>query len=89
LSLVRPIRRYWSAFNEYSQTLEFYQAERDLTNHKNPIENIPLQRAAITLSTIDERAFIIMYVRRHHRMCRFTSLSKDFIDIDLYSILSC
>jgi hypothetical protein len=62
LSLVLPTRRYWCAFNESIQTLEFYQSERDLINNKTPVENIPLYRAAITLSTIEERVFIILYV---------------------------
>ncbi len=63
LSLVLPTRRYWSAFNESIQTLEFYQSERDLINNKTPIESILLHRAAITVSTTDERVFIILYVK--------------------------
>ena len=57
-----PARRYWSAFNESSQTLEFYPSERDLISHKAAVESISLHRAAITLSTTEERAFIILYV---------------------------
>jgi hypothetical protein len=62
LSLVLPTRRYWSAFNELTQTLEFYQSERDLINNRTSIESISLYRAAITLSTTEERVFIILYV---------------------------
>jgi hypothetical protein len=64
LSLVLPTRRYWSAFNESTQTLEFYPSERDLISQKNPLESIGLHRAAITLSGTEERVFIIMYVSR-------------------------
>lgn len=60
LSLVLPTRRYWCAFNEVKQKLEFYPSERDLIQLKNPIESILLHRAAITLSTTEERVFIIM-----------------------------
>lgn len=60
LSLVLPTRRYWCAFNESIQTLEFYPSERDLINSKAPIESIPLYRAAITLSTSEERVLIIL-----------------------------
>ena len=62
LSLVLPTRRYWCAFNESIQTLEFYQSERDLISNKTAIETIPLHRSAITLSTTEERVFIILYV---------------------------
>lgn len=62
LSLVLPTRRYWCAFNESIQTLEFYQSERDLIANKTAVETIPLYRAAITLSTTEERVFIILYV---------------------------
>lgn len=60
LSLVLPTRRYWCAFNESIQTLEFYQSERDLINNKTPIESLCLHRAAITVSTTDERALIVL-----------------------------
>lgn len=60
LSLVLPSRRYWCAFNEFKQRLEFYPSERDLIQGKTPIETIPLHRAAITLSTTEERVFIIL-----------------------------
>ncbi|CAF0741810.1 unnamed protein product [Rotaria sordida] len=60
LSLVRPTRRYWCAFNESTQILEFYQSECDLINNKIPIESISLYRAAITLSTTEEHVFIIL-----------------------------
>lgn len=62
MSLVLPTRRYWCAFNELIQTLEFYQSERDLINNKTPIESLVLHRSAITLSTTEERVFIILYV---------------------------
>ncbi|UJR36374.1 hypothetical protein I4U23_029098 [Adineta vaga] len=68
LSLVLPIRRYWSAFNESSQTLEFYQTERDLISNKTPIESIPLYRAAITLSTNEERVFIILTNNKEYHL---------------------
>lgn len=61
LSLVLPTRRYWCAFNESIQTLEFYQSERDLITNKTAVESIPLYRAAITLSTTEERVFVILY----------------------------
>ena len=64
LSLVLPTRRYWSAFNESTQSLEFYPSERDLIIQKTPLESIALHRAAITLSGTEERGFIIMYVSR-------------------------
>lgn len=62
LSLVLPTRRHWCAFNESTQTLEFYQSERDLINKKSPIESLFVHRAAITVSTTDERALIVLYV---------------------------
>ncbi|CAF1308815.1 unnamed protein product [Adineta steineri] len=68
LSLVLPTRRYWCAFNESIQTLEFYQSERDLISNKTPIENIPLYRAAITLSTTEERVFIIITNNKEYHL---------------------
>ncbi|CAF3214029.1 unnamed protein product [Rotaria socialis] len=68
LSLVLPTRRYWCAFNESIRTLEFYQSERDLTNSKTPIESLSLYRAAITLSTTEERVFIILTNNKEHHL---------------------
>lgn len=59
-----PVRRYWCAFNEQTQTLEFYQTERDLINQKSPIESIALHRSAITLSPTEDRIFTILYVNQ-------------------------
>ncbi|CAF4134934.1 unnamed protein product, partial [Rotaria sp. Silwood2] len=68
LSLVLPTRRYWCAFNESIQTLEFYQSERDLISNKVPIESISLHRAAITLSTTEERVFIILTNNKEYHL---------------------
>ncbi|CAF5120114.1 unnamed protein product, partial [Rotaria magnacalcarata] len=68
LSLVLPTRRYWCAFNESIRTLEFYQSERDLTNSKTPIESLSLYRAAITLSTTEERVFVILTNNKEHHL---------------------
>ncbi|CAF0782240.1 unnamed protein product [Adineta ricciae] len=68
LSLVLPTRRYWCAFNESLQTLEFYQSERDFLGNKTPVESISLHRAAITLSTSEERVFIILTNNKEYHL---------------------
>jgi len=75
LSLVLPTRRYWCAFNELTQTFEFYQSERDLISNKTPIESLSLHRSAITLSATEERVFIILYVFDNFMIYIFQYLS--------------
>lgn len=63
LNLLVSTRRYWCALNENALTLDLFHSERDqLSEKKKPIERIFIRRSAISLSTNEERAFIILFV---------------------------
>ena len=53
-------KKLWYEFEDDKQQLVYYKNQDDATNRRDPLGNIDINSAAITLSLNDNNQFIIM-----------------------------